>query len=125
VAISSTTARPMSLTPISIRKSTEFACLNAPFPADAWERLSFHWSRWQGKGSVALAGERFNCTPNTRLMVNLVAAACEAAATPSPSRPGERGFAVCVFVGAWARWRQVDSLREQVAGSGTIRPPPR
>jgi hypothetical protein len=64
VATSSTRVRPMSLTPISVRKSTEFACLNAPFPADPWERLvSF----------VALAMERFNCTPNTRLIVNAVA----------------------------------------------------
>jgi hypothetical protein len=53
VATSSTRVRPMSLTPISVRKSTEFACLNAPFPADPWERLSFHSSRWQWKGSIA------------------------------------------------------------------------
>lgn len=53
VATSSTRVRPMSLTPISVRKSTEFACLNAPFSADPWERLSFHSSRWQWKGSIA------------------------------------------------------------------------
>jgi hypothetical protein len=63
VATSSTRVRPMSLTPISVRKSTEFACLNALFPADPWERLSFHSSRWQWKGSIARRTLGLSLTP--------------------------------------------------------------
>jgi hypothetical protein len=53
VATSSTRVRPMSLTPI----------LNAPFLADPWERLSFHSSRWQWKGSIARRTLGLSLTP--------------------------------------------------------------
>jgi hypothetical protein len=58
VAISSTMAQAMLLTP-QCPKANEFACLNAPFaPGKALVSL------------VALVMERFNCTPNTRFIVN-------------------------------------------------------
>jgi hypothetical protein len=54
VATSSKTARPMSLTPLDKRpKIQRVRVLECAFPGRPWERLSFRWSRWQWKGSIA------------------------------------------------------------------------
>ena len=65
VATSSTRVRPMSLTPISGPKIHRVRVLECAFPGRPLGKALVSF--------VALAMERFDCTPNTRLIVNAVA----------------------------------------------------